>query len=116
MSNDARPTQPTVRSVNQINPTLKNIERLFYEACVKVKEGFVLKKFAFECPEYLQGTVLPVEALAFEKDILILIAKKMGVMMPHRLAIEAILVAKKPSINRTAKSNTRTGTASEPDA
>lgn len=62
-----------------------------------MKEGFQAKKFPFECPEYLQGTALPVEALAFEKDILILIAKKMGVVLPHRLAIEAILVAQKQS-------------------
>jgi len=34
-----------------------------------------------------------VEALAFEKDILILISKQMGVILPHMLAIEAILVA-----------------------
>ena len=40
---------------------------------------------------------MPVEALAFEKDILILIAKKMGVVLPHRLAIEAIIVAEKMS-------------------
>jgi len=41
------------RSVNSINPSPQNVERLFYEACTKVKEGFVMKKFAFECPEYL---------------------------------------------------------------
>ena len=89
--------KPIIRSVNQINSSPQNVERLFYEACIKVKEGFQAKKFPFECPEYLQGTALPVEALAFEKDILILIAKKMGVVLPHRLAIEAILVAQRQS-------------------
>ena len=72
------PTRP-IRSINMINPNLENVQRLFHESCIKVKEGFVLKKYSFDLPEYLQGSVLPVEAMAFEQDILILIAKKMGV-------------------------------------
>ena len=109
-------TKKPVRSVNQINPSLKNVQKIYTEACIKVKEGFILKKYPFDCPEYLQGTVLPVEALGFEQNILILIAKSMGVTLPNRMAIEAIMVAKKPSIDAKSKSNARTQTATEPDA
>ena len=119
MSQDMGRPKSIIRSVNQINSSPQNIERLFYEACIKVKEGFQAKKFSFECPEYLQGTSLPVEALAFEKDILILIAKKMGVVLPHRLAIEAIIVAEKMSKQQNSRSPAARATSAsgqEPDA
>ena len=72
------------------------MERLFFEACVKVKEGFAAKKYGYELPERLTNSAMPVEILAFEKDILILIGKKMGIRLTNTLAIEAILVAQKP--------------------
>ena len=53
MSTEVGRPRPIIRSVNQINSSPQNIERLFYEACMKVKEGFQAKKFSFECPEYL---------------------------------------------------------------
>ena len=84
-----------VRSLNDINPSYNNVERLFHEACTKVKEGFVHKKFPFSLPDHLSDSSLPVEALGFDRQILILIADKMGVKMTNRLAIEAILVAEK---------------------
>lgn len=43
-----------------------------------------MKKMGFELPEHLSGGSLPVVALAFERDILILIAKKMGVTLTFR--------------------------------
>lgn len=92
-----------VRSLNHVNPSPQNVERLFFEACIKIKESINSKKLPFDLPEHLQGTALPVEAIAFEKDILILIAKKMGVVLPHMLAIEAILVARKQD-KKNAKS------------
>ena len=36
---------------------------------------------SFDLPEHLQGGNLPTVALAFEKDVLFLIAKKMGVTL-----------------------------------
>lgn len=85
----------TKYSLNKIDPNYKNVEKLFHEACVKVKEGFGLKKWGFDLPEHLQNNTLPVESLAFEREILLLISKKMGIKMSHREAIEAILVAEK---------------------
>jgi len=52
---------------------------LFADALVAVKEGFVHKKFGFDLPENLHGGAI--EALAFNRDILILVAKKMGVVL-----------------------------------
>lgn len=73
-----------IQSLNSINPSPQNVDRLFHEACQKIKEAFVLKKMGFELPEHLSGGSLPVVALAFERDILILIAKKMGVTLTFR--------------------------------
>ena len=74
------------------------MERLLHEACVKTKEAYTLKKMGgAELPEHLQGSNLPVEAIALEKDLLIMVAKRMGVILTHTLAHEAILTATKPS-------------------
>ena len=42
-----------INSINQLNPSPQNVERLFHEACFKVKEGFALKKWGFELPDHL---------------------------------------------------------------
>ena len=73
-----------INSLNQLNSSPQNVERLFHEACFKVKEGFVLKKWGFELPEHLHPSHLPPESLAFDKDILLLITKKMGIQLSNR--------------------------------
>lgn len=54
-----------------------------------------MKKHGFEIPEKFQGHYLPVEALAFDRDILMLITKEMGIKLSAKQAIEAIYVAEK---------------------
>ena len=84
-----------IKSVNGIEQSFKHIEKLFRDACKKVKEGFLMKKHGFEIPEKFQGHYLPVEALAFDRDILMLITKEMGIKLSAKQAIEAIYVAEK---------------------
>ena len=88
-------TVKQVQSLNDVVPSYENVERLFYEACTKVREGFVQKKYKVTLPEHLSDSSLPVESLAFDREVLILIADKMGVKLTNRMAIEAILVAEK---------------------
>lgn len=57
----------------------------------------MLKKWKIELPDHLHNSSLPVESLASDREILLLITKKMGVKMSHREAIEAILVSEKQS-------------------
>ena len=38
-------------SLNQIDPSPANIEKLFYASLKAVREGFSLKKWGFELPE-----------------------------------------------------------------
>ena len=71
MLNSKMRTSPK-RSLNHVISSPQNVERLLHEACVKTKEAYVLKKMGSqELPEHLQGSNLPVEALALEKDLLI---------------------------------------------
>ena len=70
-----------INSVNGIEPTLRNVDKLFRAACKKTKEGFQLKRFGWDLPEHLQSHFLPVEALAFDRDVLLLISKEMGIKL-----------------------------------
>lgn len=42
-----------ISSVNGIEPTLRNVDHIFRQACKTVKDGFQQKKFGWELPELL---------------------------------------------------------------
>jgi len=86
-----------IKSINRIEPSAKNVEKLFRAACQTVKESFLAKKLGFELPEHLTRNGIPAEAIAFDRATLILVASQMGVRLTSTQAIEAILVARKPT-------------------
>ena len=90
-----RTTRVQNTSLNALDTTPDSIQKLFYATLKTVREGFKLKKWGFDLPDHLQESHVPAEALVLDIELLVFIAKKMGVVLTRTLANEALLVANK---------------------